>query len=494
MTRRKIQGKPPLPHSRLRIVSFYLMTFIILLLPLAMAELVLRLCTSAPEVSSYDPYVSFSGLSPLFVLDSAGERFETAAERLSAFRRQSFAATKGQQTFRVFCLGGSTVQGRPYSVETSFTTWLGLSLRAAQPEIDYETVNCGGISYASYRLVPVMRELLEYEPDLFIIYTGHNEFLEDRTYRRVKNAPRTLVKLHRMMLNLRSYALAEQLLSRRRARRAGEESQSRTELSAEVRTKLDLERGLESYRRDPTWRRGTTEHFARNLETMIRMARNRAVPIILVNPVSNLKDCPPFKPEPRGDLTDSQVQHVAELRKQAAQLDWNDTYAKIRLIEKATQIDDRNAELFFLLGSYYRRLGRSQDAKKWFLLAKEEDVCPLRILEPMHKAICEAASRYNTPLLDVRALIEEHTEDGIGGDEWLLDHVHPSIKGHQLIADALHSMMVDMNLVQKSEDWKSRRDKLWHEHLASLDDAYHARGAARLKRLQQWSRGRIPRQ
>jgi lysophospholipase L1-like esterase len=478
----------------LRIVSFYLITFGLVLLPLAMGELVLRLCTSAPEVSSYDPYVSFSGLSPLFVPDSAGERLEIAAERRSAFRRQSFAATKGDQTFRVFCLGGSTVQGRPYSVETSFTTWLELSLSAAQPEIDYEIVNCGGISYASYRLVPVMRELLEYEPDLFIIYTGHNEFLEDRTYRRVKKSPRVLLKLHRIMLNLRSYALAERLLSRRRARRVGGESEARTELSNEVRTKLDLEQGLESYRRDPTWRRGTIEHFARNLEIMIRMARNRAVPMILANPVSNLKDCPPFKPEPQADLTESQIQDVAKLREQAAQLDWNDTYGKIELIEKAAQIDNRNADLFFLLGRYYLRLGRSQDAKKWFLLAKEEDVCPLRILEPMHEAIQELAARYDTPLLDARALIEEHTEDGIGGDEWLLDHVHPSIKGHQLIADALHSMMVDMNLVKNSESWGPRCDELRQDHLSSLDDAYYARGAARLKRLQQWSRGRIPRQ
>ncbi|MHC4430475.1 MAG: SGNH/GDSL hydrolase family protein, partial [Planctomycetota bacterium] len=182
------------------------------------------------------------------------------------------------------------------------------------------------------------------------------------------------------------------------------------------------------------------------------------------------------------------------LREQAAQLDWNDTYGKIELIEKAAQIDNRNADLFFLLGSYYRRLGRSQDAKKWFVLAKEEDVCPLRMLEPMHEAIQELAARYDTPLLDARALIEEHTEDGIGGDEWLLDHVHPSIKGHQLIADALHSMMVDMNLVKNSEAWGPRRDELRQDHLSSLDDAYYARGAARLKRLQQWSRGRIPRQ
>ena len=85
-----------------------------------------------------------------------------------------------------YCLGGSTVQGRPYAIETSFTTWLELNLRTADPRYQWEVVNCGGVSYASYRLVPILRELLAYEPDLFIICTGHNEFLEDRTYASVK--------------------------------------------------------------------------------------------------------------------------------------------------------------------------------------------------------------------------------------------------------------------------------------------------------------------
>ena len=44
-------------------------------------------------------------------------------------------------------------------------------------------INAGGISYASYRVAVVIKELARYEPDLFIIYTGHNEFLEERTYR-----------------------------------------------------------------------------------------------------------------------------------------------------------------------------------------------------------------------------------------------------------------------------------------------------------------------
>lgn len=494
MTRRESQKQPSPPKSGLRIASFYLMTLLIVLVPLAVGEVALRLFVPAPRVSYYDPYVSFSGLSPLFVLDSTGTRFKTAEERMAAFRRQYFSAKKGSGTFRAFCLGGSTVQGRPYSVKTSFTTWLELNLRAARTDLDYEIVNCGGISYASYRLVPIMRELLEYEPDLFIICTGHNEFLEDRTYQKIKKTPRALLRLHRALLNLRSYALADRFLSGRRARRTNAKLAPKTVLHNEVRTKLDLDEGLESYHRDEIWRQGTIEHFRHNLDTMLRMAHEKEIPVILLNPVCNLKDCPPFKSQPRADLTETQAHEAAELRERASGLGWDNAYGKICILEEAARIDNRNAGLLFLLGRCYARLGRSAEAKKWFVLAKEEDVCPLRILEPMHRVIREAASRYQTPLVDVRALIEKRTEDGIAGSEWLLDHVHPSIEGHQLIADAVYRTMVTMKLAPTHQDWLSRREELWRQNFASLDNAYYARGAAQLERLQQWSRGRIPKE
>ncbi len=491
MTPGEDDTKPSRRRGRLRVILFHLAAMVVVLSPLVLGEVVLRLCVPAPAIDLDDPYVSFSGLRPLFVPDSTGTRFEIAEQRLTYFRPQSFAATKSPETFRVFCLGGSTVQGRPYSVETSFTTWLKLNLHAAQPETDWEVVNCGGISYASYRLVPIMRELLAHEPDLFIIYTGHNEFLEDRTYRRLKKMPRALIRLHQVMLNLRSYSLAHHFLSNRRARRTDSERSLKTVLPGEVQAKLDFEDGLKSYHRDDAWRQGTIEHFRRNLETMVRMSRGAAVPVILVNPVSNLKDCTPFKSEFRDDISEDERQRVLELWERSSELDWSDVYGKIQLLEQAAAIDNRHARLLYLIGKCYEHMGRSAEAKKWFVLANEEDVCPLRILEPMHDAILDVAAQYHIPFVDVKLLIEQRTEDGIPGDEWMLDHVHPSITGHQLIADSLYRTMEDMDIVRTPQGWRARRDELWQRHLSSLNAAYYARGAARLKRLQRWSRGPI---
>jgi len=503
MTEGRAQRSPSRQRRRWRPLAFHLAAIIVVLSPLVLAELLLRCWVAAPPLRADDPYVSFSSQSPLFVLDSAGTHFETAGERLIAFRAQSFAARKAPGTFRIFCLGGSTVQGRPYSVETSFPTWLKLSLQAARLETNWEVVNAGGISYASYRLMPIMQELLAHQPDLFVLYMGHNEFLEDRTYRNPKSTPPILIRWHRVLLGLRSYALADSRLARRRRQRA-----ARTVLPPEVRTKLDLREGLESYHHNPIWQRNVIAHFARNLETMVRMARGAGVPIILMNPVSNLKDCPPFKSEFQTDLSDRDKQQVIALWEQAGKLEWTDAYEKIRLLEQAAGLESQHAGLAYLLGTCYEHVGRSVEAKHWFTRAKDEDICPLRILEPIHEAILEVVRRHGTPLVDAKAMIEERTEDGIPGDEWLLDHVHPSISGHQLIADAICQAMAEMDLIRMPDHWQTMRAPLWQDHLmpdhwqtmraplwqdhlASLNDAYYAQGAARLKRLQDWSRGRV---
>jgi lysophospholipase L1-like esterase len=481
------------PRSKRHFVLCCLVGVVIALCLLGLVELTLRFIVPAAPIDPLDPYVSFAGLAPLFVLDETGSRYETNQERLAAFRPQSFSARKGTGTFRIFCLGGSTVQGRPYSVETSFTTWLALTLRAAQPEREFEVVNCGGISYASYRLVPIMDELLEREPDLFILYTGHNEFLEDRTYGRLKTMPRGLSRIQRIALNLRSYALLHEFVAGGRGGQPDVDDSARAALPAEVETRLDFEDGLESYHRDDAWRQVTIQNFHHNLERMVRVAGQAGVPVIVMNPVSNLKDCAPFKSEFGPGLSESLRQRVDELWKKASDLDEADTYGKIQLLEQAIAIDSRHADLLYHLGRCYARLGRFTVAKKWFDRAKEEDVCPLRIINPMHESIRDVAQKYNLPMVDVKALFEARSVGGSPGGLLLLDHVHPSISGHQLIADELFQVLVDMKLADAPEGWTIARDELWRQHLSSLDEAYYFRGVSRLKRLEEWSRGRISR-
>ena len=58
-----------------------------------------------------DPFVGFSAVHPLFVLDDTGERYEVPKSRLKFFAPESFPAKKSLDTFRIFCLGGSVLEG-----------------------------------------------------------------------------------------------------------------------------------------------------------------------------------------------------------------------------------------------------------------------------------------------------------------------------------------------------------------------------------------------
>ena len=161
---------------------------------------------------SEDPYLGFEEISPLFkkqdqAISDSVSRFITQKNKLEWFNYQEFKVDKPKTGFRVFCFGGSTTAGRPYSSTTAFPNWLRLSLQKIDPTKSYEVINVGGISYASYRIIILVEEMLKYQPDLFVVYTGHNEFLEDRTYGALKNRNPLITKLDANLNKFRTYSL-----------------------------------------------------------------------------------------------------------------------------------------------------------------------------------------------------------------------------------------------------------------------------------------------
>ena len=134
------------------------LSILIAIFPFFIAETVIRLSGMPIEESvDSDPWVDLQQLEPLFVKNEAGDRWIIPNSRSNFFCEASFSATKTPHTRRIFVLGGSTVQGRPFATETSFSTWLRLKLEASDPKTTFEVVNCGGVSYASYRIATAAR-------------------------------------------------------------------------------------------------------------------------------------------------------------------------------------------------------------------------------------------------------------------------------------------------------------------------------------------------
>lgn len=478
------------PPSKRKAIAFRLAALLLGLSPLLFGELIVRCSGWRQPIPNEDPFVGFSEIRPLFVLNDGAARFAIPAARLMFFRPESFSAKKTDDEFRIFCLGGSTVQGRPYAIETSFTTWLELNLQAADGDRRWEVVNCGGVSYASYRLAPIMQEVLGHRPDLLILYTGHNEFLEQRSYDHIKRLPALVTRSYDAASRSRLFQWVRHHWQTNSGEAGAAASDQRTRLTAEVNARLDYRGALADYHRDDDARVATIEHFRFNLRRMIGMARDAGVPLILVNPACNLKDCPPFKFENRTDLSPDQQQKFDRLWEQAKQAGDGDVRHKIRLLQQAIAIDDRHAGVHYHLGKCYEAAENYQAAGRSYLRAKDEDICPLRIIGPMRQLIRDEAHDANVPLVDVEEMFQTQSPHALVGDNLLVDHVHPSIHAHQRIADALLSKMIDIGFLDRADNYHELRTRLFREHYNSLDLVYFARGQRRLEGLTRWSQGR----
>jgi tetratricopeptide (TPR) repeat protein len=475
--------------SRWRGVLFRLLAVGIGILPLAACEAVLWAFDLGRPGAYDDPFVGFSNVRPLFELSRDRSRYETSKAHQKYFAGDHFAAVKAPNEFRIFCLGGSTVLGHPFSMETSFTTWLELSLRAADPSRLWRVVNCGGISYATYREALVVKEVLGYKPDLIILCTGHNEFLEDRAYARRKSIP-ALVRLPlELASRLRTFTLLGSICARGFGNAPSRAPDSRPVLPDEVEAVLDYEGGLTSYHRNDTWRQGVIDHFRFNLRRMVDMAHAAGVPVILMNPVSNLTT-PPFKSEHRAGMSADELRLFDALWDEARKSYGRNLPDAIASLKQAIGLDDQHAGIHYTLAQCYQDLGRLDEARAEFLAAKDLDICPLRILGPMNQATLDIARATGTPVIDLVAFFGSKSRGGITGYNWVVDHVHPSIIGHQMIAGLLSDEMERLGYVHPVAGWTAERDRLYRKNLDSLDDFYYLMGQKRLGNLLLWAQGR----
>ncbi|MGO9566986.1 MAG: hypothetical protein ACLP5H_05545, partial [Desulfomonilaceae bacterium] len=376
------------------------MGLVVCFLFFAAIETVLRIAGVPARDPGDDPFVGFSGTQPLFVVENGIA--STAPAKLRFFNQASFPVKKGPDTTRIFCFGGSTTYGHPFDGRTAFPRWLEDLLKASSPDKKFEVINAAGVSYASYRIVPLVREALQYSPDLIVISDAHNEFLERRTYSGLLDQGRGLLTVRSLMEQLNIYQALKrvaELLLAPGGRQSGTYSPPQTNAQAaqpstaaavqnrqtgkpmlqqEVTTILDRSAGLDLYHRDEEFSKEVVQHFAYNLRAMITLCRNAGVPVILVEPASNLKDFSPFKSEHGPELKASDKADYRErLDRGIELLNKNQYEESLDLIAGAISKDPLYAEAYYFKGRTLLGLGRNAEARENFVKARDLDVCPL---------------------------------------------------------------------------------------------------------------------
>jgi tetratricopeptide (TPR) repeat protein len=449
----------------------------------------------SPAFKTEDPFVGFAADVPLY-LPGAGTqdavKLTTAQNKRRFFNLQSFPREKTSSIYRIFTLGGSTTYGRPYDDTTSFSGWLRELLPLVDDSRQWEVINAGGISYASYRVAHLMEELVNYQPNLFIVYTGHNEFLEERTYSEIKEMSPVIRSTVGLLSRTRAWSALTRVIQEL-GLSPQQENAKRDRLSGEVNAILDQSAGLDRYTRDDTLREKIFRHYRISLERMAALARSVGAKIIFVTPASSLNDCAPFKSEHTAGLDPATARRTEQLLASAkaaiGKENWEEALESLNL---ATSLDPRHAELQYRRGQVLLAQGRFEEAAEALRRARDEDVCPLRALTPMRQIVTQVAQEQGAQLVDYVDLLErtmlETRDYPIPGQDFFLDHVHPTIEGHKLLAMELVRAMAQGGILQPGNDWQETAVAAATAKIdAKVDEVAHGLALANLSRVLLWA-------
>ena len=472
-----------------------LFTIIIVAAFFGAMEVVLAVAGVRPLLLTEDPFVGFADNVPQFVPDVRPDGtaiLRTARNKRILFNYQEFPLQKAPDSYRIFCMGGSTTYGRPYFDDVSFCGWLRAYLQAADPSRNWEVINAGGVSFASYRVARLMDELSHYQPDLFIVYSGQNEFLEQRSYGGLIDQPDWLINLNASLSSTRVYTAMTRLIEAVQPDSLAQ-AKARSQLNGEVDEILNHTVGPQSYQRDDALKQHILTHYRLNLLRMVKIARSVDAGILFVQPAINLKDMSPFKSAHREGLDEAALQSWQAQYDRGGELQAaGDAAAALAAYREALALDDRYAELHYRMGRVLFSLGRYSDAEQAFRRAVEEDIAPLRMLGAMQQSVAEVAAAEHVPLVDfpeiLRVAYHKQYPHAVFGKEYFVDHVHTSMEGYRLLGLALFDELVSDGIATPDAGWNAaRREALEAAVIASLDPRDTGRSLVNLGKVLGWA-------
>lgn len=182
------------------------------------------------------------------------------------------------------------------------------------------------------------------------------------------------------------------------------------------------------------------ERFIEAYTGALRDAKARGVRVVACTMPRNLRDAGPtnyyFSKRVFNDpstlrrwqnLVDEGTRYLERKNRQQA----------MSCFSRAEAIDANPAILHFKIGKAEELLGHPEAARARYVKAFELEACPQRALPWVEDAIRVITEAESVPLVDVERMFNEQNSLGLAGGELICDTMHPNLRGHEIIADAL---------------------------------------------------------
>lgn len=360
--------------------------------------------------------------------------------------RDLFLKKKPENGTRIFVLGGSTAAGYPFGNNLMFSRILGRRLSDVFPERRIEVINVAMSAINSYSLLDFTDEIVDQDPDLILIYAGHNEFYGAMGVGSMESLGKkpALVRSYMKLKKFRIFLMMRNIVgllrkSVSRTLHGGTEVDPTATLMARIVGKKSIPYGGDLYNRG-------LEQFESNLDGILAKCRKAGVPVVLSELVSNIRDQKPF-------------------------------------VSEATEAFPAADEVYRQAVAKEQQ-GKFKEARPYYLQAKDLDALRFRATEEMNALIHKTAPKYEAAVVPMKSVFEEASEHQLVGDNLMTDHLHPNMNGYFLMADAFFETLRSESFIQAEWDENNIRpsgdyQKTWG--VTALDSANAALSVFYLK-------------
>ncbi len=343
----------------------------------------------------------------------------------------NFEIIKSSNTFRVFVLGESTPAGFPYQYNATPTRILQKQLEILFPEKNIEVINVGLTGTNSYTVLDFIDELVHYQPDAFIVYSGQNEFYGALGAASTNSigSERWMIRLYQSLQNLKTFLLLEKSISSASRFLFGSNS---TAYSGTLMQQLANDKAIPFHSNIYS---GAIESYEKNIFQTVQIAKENNIPIILSTLVTNEGTLSPFVSLHDPSLSDSKKKEMESLLESATVLQQNKQFIEaIGRYKQITTIDSGWAIAQFHLGKCFEQLAKFDSAFNAFSKARDYDGLRFRASGEFNAIIRRIASSNTIAIADVESTFRAHSPNRIIGVSLLWEHVHPTFTGYVFLS------------------------------------------------------------
>ncbi|MBU2508253.1 MAG: hypothetical protein KJ799_16260 [Bacteroidetes bacterium] len=325
-----------------------------------------------------------------------------------------FTKEKDINTFRVFVFGGSSTAGWPFSANEAFARNIKRFLNEDFPKKNIEVVNFGISAVNSFTIRDIAFDAAEFDPDLVIIYAGHNEYYGTLGAASSGNSGgnRTLINLMLIFKKFRVFQFLQNMINN-----IGSSFYDNPDTGHTVMARMIGNSSIEL--NSDLYFQGVHQ-FKENMSDVINRLKQNGTTVILTTITSNIA-MPPFA---------------------------------------ANSISDKKALQLFDEGKLLVNSGIIEQGKEKLINARDYDQVRFRAPSDINKTMLNLEKEFKVDVVDIDSIFNQHFETNLFSNSLFVDHLHPTVEGHRIIALHIYNAMKRLEYLPDAKGFEVCNDSL----------------------------------